>query len=93
MKQNSRIKNAYGIVNKDVITDPSFNFGQKALYAYLCTYADVNNELHVSINRISAECDVGHSTVKRILDQLFKKGVISRERRGPGQSYRTILLK
>ena len=91
--QNPRIKQSYGIVNKDVITDPSLNFGQKAIYAYLCTYADINNELHVSVNRIAAECDVGYSTVKRILDQLFKKDIISRERRGPGQSYKTILLK
>jgi DNA-binding MarR family transcriptional regulator len=93
MKQNPRISSTYGIVNKNVITDPSLNFGQKAMYAYLCTYADQNNELHVSINRIAAECDVGHSTVKRILDQLLKKGIISRERRGAGQSFKTILLK
>jgi DNA-binding MarR family transcriptional regulator len=91
--QNSRIKQSYGIVNKDVITDPSLNLQQKAMYAYLCTYADVNNQLHVSVNRMSSECDVGHSTIKRILDQLLKKGIISRERRGAGQSFKTILLK
>jgi DNA-binding MarR family transcriptional regulator len=91
--QNSRIKQSYGIVNKDVITDPSLNLQQKAMYAYLCTYADQNNQLHVGVNRIAAECDVGHSTVKRILDQLLKKGIISRERRGAGQSFKTILNK
>jgi len=93
MKQNPRISNAYGIVNKNIIIDPSLNFGQKAIYAYLCTYADINNELHVSVSRIAVECDVGQSTVKRILDQLLKKGIISRERRGAGQSFKTILLK
>lgn len=91
--QNPRIKQSYGIVNKDVITDPALNLQQKAMYAYLCTYADVNNQLHVSVNRIAAECDVGCSTVKRILDQLLRKGIISRERRGAGQSFKTILLK
>jgi DNA-binding MarR family transcriptional regulator len=93
MSQNPRIKQSFGIVNKEVITDPSLTFGQKAIYAYLCTYADKNNELYVSISRIAEECDVGFSTIKRILDQLFKKGIILRERRGAGESYKTILLK
>ena len=91
-----RIKHGFGfgMVSNTVLRDPELTLREKALYSYLCTYADADtNELFVSIYRIAAECDIGYSTAKRILNQLYKKGIITRERRGAGQSFKTILLK
>lgn len=73
--------------------DPEICLRSKGLYAYLCTYADSNNECTVSVNRIAAECNMSNSSVKRILDILVKKGVIVREKRDLLQSYKTILIK
>lgn len=83
----------YGLVSNNVMRDPEICLRSKGLYAYLCTYADSNNECTVSVNRIAAECDMSNSSVKRILDILVKKGVIVREKRDLLQSYKTILIK
>lgn len=83
----------YGLVSNNVMRDPEICLRSKGLYAYLCTYADSNNECTVSVNRIAAECNMSNSSVKRILDILVKKGVIVREKRDLLQSYKTILIK
>jgi predicted transcriptional regulator len=83
----------YGLVSNNVMRDPEICLRSKGLYAYLCTYADSNNECTVSVNRIAAECNMSHSSVKRILDILVKKGVIIRQERAILQSYKTILIK
>lgn len=93
MTQNTRIAKGFGMISRDVIRDPEISLREKAIYAYLSSYADQDNELHVSLNRIAAECNVDKSTVKRIFNILKEKGIIVRERRGVGQSYRTILIK
>lgn len=91
---NQRIKDGFGQVSNTVLRDPEFTLGEKALYSYLCTYADSNNgELFVSINRIAAELGIGHSTAKRHLYTLEKKGVIVRIKRGYGMSSITKLIK
>lgn len=81
------------MVSNTVIRDPEISLREKAIYAYLSSYANYNNELTVSVNRIAEECGITPSTVKRIVDSLIKKGVIGRIKRGIGQSYKTILLK
>lgn len=91
---NHRIKQGFGQVSNTVLRDPELSLGEKALYAYLCTYADSEtSELFVSINRIAAECNIGTSTVKRHLHMLEKKGVIIRLKRGHGMSSITRLIK
>lgn len=89
----NRLSNGYGMVSSNVVRDPAISLRDKGLYAYLCSYADVNNTLTVSVNRAAAECDVDPSTIRRILDQLKKDGVIVRESRGSGQSFKTIINK
>ena len=81
------------MVTSDVMRDPNISLRDKGLYAYLCTYADSNNTLTVSVNRAAAECDVDPSTIRRILSQLKTAGVIVRETRQTGQSYQTTLIK
>jgi DNA-binding MarR family transcriptional regulator len=91
--KNLRLSKGYGMVSSTVVRDPNISLRDKGLYAYLASYADVDNTLTVSVNRAASECDVDPSTIRRILDQLKKAGVIVRETRGQGQSYKTILNK
>lgn len=89
-----RIKDGFGMVSNTVLRDPELSLGEKALYSYLCTYADSDtDELFVSVNRIASELGVGHSTVKRHFCTLEKKGVIVRLKRGHGMSSITKLIK
>jgi DNA-binding MarR family transcriptional regulator len=91
---NMRTKGGFGIVSNNVIKDPDITLREKAVYAYLCTYANKNtNELYVGIDKMAAECGVDHSTIKRILKSLVKKGVIKRMARGNLNSSVTTILK
>lgn len=91
--KNPRLKNGYGLVSSTIMRDPAVSLRDKGLYAYLATYADSDNTLTVSVNRAASECGVDPSTIKRILDQLKKAGIIIREIRPTGKSYKTILNK
>lgn len=81
------------MVSNEVSRDPDISLKDKGLYSYLATYADANNELYVSVDKMAAECGITQSSVKRILTTLKKAGVIKRVRRGRNESYKTILLK
>jgi DNA-binding MarR family transcriptional regulator len=86
---NQRTKNGFGMVSNTVLRDPELSLGEKALYSYLCTYADgIDNELFVSVNKMAAECNIGVSTVKRYLSSLEKKSVILRIR----NTYKSITI-
>ena len=94
MTSNSRIKNGFGLVSNTVLRDPELSIREKGVYSYLATYADSHdNSLTVSVNRIASECGITQSTVKRILESLVNKKVITREKRMSMQSYKTVLLK
>lgn len=91
---NQRIKDGFGMVSNTVLRNPELSLGEKALYSYLSTYADSHtSELFVSIDRIAAELGIGHSTAKRHLHTLEKKGVITRLKRSYGMSSITKLMK
>ena len=90
---NNRTTNGFGIVSNTVMRNPDITLGEKSLYAYLSTYANSNNELFVSVNKIADECGIGQSTVKRYLSNLEKKKIISRISRGHKVTKVTILLK
>jgi len=91
--KNERLKGGYGLVSNNVMRNPTLTLREKGVYAHLSTYSDGFNSLTVGINRIAAECGVTPSTVKRIIESLKKKGVITREIRGSSLTYKTILLK
>ena len=87
--QQNRLKGGFGQVSNTVLRNPELNLGEKALYSYLCTYANSeNSELFVSVNKMAAECNIGQSTVKRYLQTLEKKGVILRIR----NNYKSITI-
>lgn len=91
---NQRIKLGFGQVSNTVLRDPEYTLGEKAVYSYLCTYANSEtDELFVSINRIAAELNISHSTAKRHLYTLENKGVIMRLKRGHGMSSITKIIK
>lgn len=91
---NPRLTNGYGIVSNTVIRDPDLSLRDKTIYAHLCTYANSQtNELTVGVSKIAQECGIDESTVKRALEQLEKKGIISRINRGQQKTRLTILLK
>lgn len=92
--RNSRLVGGFGMVSRAVMTDPELSIRDKALYAYLTTYADsVANELTVSINRMAAECGVTQSTIKRSLRTLENRGIIQRVSVGLLTARKTVLLK
>jgi len=81
------------MVTSNVLRNPDISLRDKGLYSYLATYANSDNILTVSINRAANECGVDESTIKRILDSLKKQGIIIREQREQGKSYKTTLVK
>lgn len=91
--KNIRLKDGFGMVSNDILRNPEISLKDKGMYAHLATYADVNNELTVSVNRIANECGINQSTAKRSLERLKNQGVIDRIKRGHTISFKTILLK
>lgn len=90
----NRLQGGFGQVSNTVLRNPELSLGEKALYAYLCTYADsTTSELFVSVNKMASECGVGVSTLKRYLSVLEKKGVILRVRHGYKSITITKILK
>lgn len=81
------------MVSNTVLRDPEVNLQEKALYAYLSTYADGNGELFVSVNKMASELAMGVSSVNRQLKNLEQKGIIARISRGYHTSRITKLLK
>ena len=82
------------MISKAVVSDPTLTMREKALYAYLATYADsVTNELTVSVNRMCAELSVTQATIKRSLKILEDKQIIQRISVGHKNVRKTILLK
>lgn len=92
--KNPRLSKGFGLVSSETMRDPNLGLREKALYAFLSTYANTNNEVVLSINRIAAECDITPSTVKRILKDLESKQIIARfAKQGVSKITKTVLLK
>jgi DNA-binding MarR family transcriptional regulator len=82
----------FGMVSNEVLRDADISLREKAVYSYLSTYADKYGVCTVGIDRITSECGVDHSTIKRILKSLKEKNVIDRIPRGLTSSI-TILKR
>jgi DNA-binding transcriptional regulator YhcF (GntR family) len=68
----------FGIVSKDIVTDPELSMQAKAVYAILCTYCNKERTCFPSINTIADLCDVNPRTISRKLKELKQKGYIKR---------------
>lgn len=92
--QNTRLKGGFGQCTNTVMRDPGVSMRDKAVYAYLCTYADSQtNTLTLSVYRMAAELDVCKQTIVRSLKQLEAQNIIMRAARGRGYSKVTTILK
>tara|TARA_R100000008_G_C3515419_1_gene131064 strand:+ start:150 stop:389 length:240 start_codon:yes stop_codon:yes gene_type:complete len=72
---------AFGIVNKDVVTDPELSIQAKGVYAIICTFANKNRSCFPSINTIADLADLHPRTISRKLKELSSKGYIKRKGR------------
>ena len=91
---NHRLAGGYGQCTSKVMRDPAVCLRDKAVYAYLCTFADSkSNQLRVSVHKMAAELDISSITVIRSLKSLENDGVIKRVSIGKGKAKITIILK
>lgn len=92
--QNTRLNGGFGQCTNTVMRNPGISIRDKAVYAYLCTFADSrSNQLKVSVYTMAADLDVSKQTVVRSLKSLECMKIISRTSRGRGQCKVTIILK
>lgn len=71
----------FGIVSKDILTDPELSMQAKAVYAILCTYCNKERTCFPSISTIADLCDVNPRTISRKIKELKEKGYITRKGR------------
>tara|TARA_R110000744_G_scaffold242730_1_gene359782 strand:- start:231 stop:482 length:252 start_codon:yes stop_codon:yes gene_type:complete len=76
-----RYNKQFGIVSKDIITDPELSMQAKAVYAILTTYCNSKRTCFPSINTIADLCDVNPRTISRKIKELKEKGYITRKGR------------
>ena len=72
---------AFGIVNKDVVTDPELSIQAKGVYAIISTFANKNRSCFPSINTIADLANTHPRTISRKLKELSSKGYIKRKGR------------
>ena len=91
---NPRLRSGFGQCSSTVMRDPAFILRDKAVYAYLCIFADSQtNQTTVSVYKAASELNTSPSTVIRSFKSLEDKGIIQRINRGRGQTKLTIILK
>jgi hypothetical protein len=91
---NPRLRDGFGQCSSSVMRDPNLPMRDKAVYAYLCIFADSQtNQTTVSVYKTASELNTSSSTVIRSLKSLETSGIIKRINRGRGKTKITILLK
>ncbi len=71
----------FGIVNKDVLTDPDLSLTAKAVYSMLSTYANKNRMGYPSVDTLANIGGCSQSTIARSIRELKIKNYIKREGR------------
>lgn len=62
--------NRFGIVNREVITDPNLSIGAKALYSVLCCYANKQRTCFPSISTLADDIGSSQSSIDRWIKEL-----------------------
>lgn len=75
------IPNRYGIVNHEVITDPSISLQSKGLYSILCTFADKNRRCYPSISLLADISNKSTAQISNYIKELKNKNYVKREGR------------
>jgi hypothetical protein len=63
-------KNRFGIVNREVITDPNLSIGAKTLYSVLSCYANKQRTCFPSINTLADDTSSSQSSIDRWIKEL-----------------------
>lgn len=79
----------YGIVDCNVMADPSITPQAKALYGLLCCYGHIS---HPGIHRLQTQMGVSESSIQRWLRELVEAKVIRREDYHKGKNTKTEIL-
>ena len=74
-------KARFGIVDAEVMQDPSLSTTAKALYGLLSTFANKNRVCFPSITHLSELLDVNRRTVERAIRELLEKDYIKKDRK------------
>lgn len=69
----------FGIVNKEIVTDPGLSLQAKGLYAILTSYADKNRRCFPSLNTLSDISSKSMSQVSLYIKELKTKGYLTRK--------------
>jgi len=75
MQKNKR----YGIINYEVISDPSLSLNSKAVYSVLAVHCNKNRTCFPSIGTVADMLNVSYSTIWRSMNELKKKNVLERK--------------
>ena len=62
--------NKFGIVNREVITDPNLSIGAKTLYSVLCCYANKQRTCFPSISTLADDTGSSQSSIDRWIKEL-----------------------
>jgi len=74
-------KARFGIVDSEVLQDPSLSTTAKAVYSLLSTFANKNRVCFPSITHLSELLDVNRRTVERAIKELSSKNYVTKEGR------------
>ena len=74
----SKIPN-FGIVNKEVVTDPNLSLQAKGLYAILSSYCDKNRRCFPSLNTLSDISSKSISQISLYIKELKTTGYLTRK--------------
>jgi Mn-dependent DtxR family transcriptional regulator len=72
-------KARFGIVDAEVLQDPSLSTTAKAVYSLLSTFANKNRVCFPSITHLSELLDVNRRTVERAIRELSNKNYVSKD--------------
>lgn len=84
---------SFGMVNIQVMADPTISVRAKSLYGLLCCYKNEHNICKPDIKLLSDKLNVGQSTIYRRLKELKDAGVISWSQFKLRSTYTTVILK
>jgi len=71
-------KNRFGIVNREVMTDPNLSIAAKALYGVLSCYANKQRTCFPSISTLADDTGSSQSSIDRWIKELKKHKYIKR---------------
>ena len=73
-------KGGYGLIYQNIMQNPDIPAYSKAIYAYLCSYADTEGVCYPSTNRIMSELGISKNTLYKYMAYLLDFGIVKIEK-------------